>query len=60
MNKSVIYILSVKRMNLVSSTQQDYAEYARTQDEDQAPEYFNLPNLIRVSDGLHFFLIVFV
>ena len=40
-----------QKMNRVSSTPNEYAKYVNTQDEIDVPEYFNLPNLIRVSKG---------
>ena len=39
-------------MNRVSPTPHEYAKYADAQDEIDVPEYFNLPNLIKVSDFL--------
>ena len=39
-------------MNPVSSTPNGYAGYVGTGDGYYVPEYFNLPNLIKVSHGL--------
>ena len=40
-----------QNVNQVSSTPNEYASYVNAQDETNVPEYFNLPNLIRVSKG---------
>ena len=44
-------VVESREMNRVSSTPNEYAKYLNTQDEIDVPEYFNLPNLIRVSYG---------
>ena len=46
MNTSVF---ESREMNQVSSTPHEYAKYANAQNEIDVPEYFNLPNLIKVS-----------
>ena len=38
-------------MNRVSSSQNEYTNYVNAEEEICVPEYFNLPNLIRVSNG---------
>ena len=40
-----------QNVNRVSSTPHQYTSYVNAQDETNVPEYFNLPNLIRVSKG---------
>ena len=40
-----------QNVNRVSSTPNAYTSYVNAQDETNVPEYFNLPNLIRVSKG---------
>ena len=40
-----------QNVNRVSSTPNQYTSYVNAQDETNVPEYFNLPNLIRVSKG---------
>ena len=49
-------VFESREMNRVSSTPHEYAEYANAKDEIDVPEYFNLPNLIKVSDGQKIFL----
>ena len=38
-------------MNRVSSSQNEYTNYVNAREEICVPEYFNLPNLIRVSNN---------
>ena len=49
MNTRNTRVFESREMNQVSSTPQEYAKYANAQNEIDVPEYFNLPNLIKVS-----------
>ena len=52
MNTRNTRVFESGEMNRVSPTPHEYAKYADAQDEIDVPEYFNLPNLIKVSDFL--------